>query len=153
MSDPILPPPSPASGVPNEGPSVLVRFGARFIDGLIVGIPAAIVFGALGLLGNVLGAALITIAQVAYFTVMESGSGKTIGKSLLKIRVLGPDGGNPTQQQAFQRNAWLLLGIIPIIGGFATVGIAIWIAVVISSNPMGPHDGWGGGTRVVAETS
>jgi uncharacterized RDD family membrane protein YckC len=151
----------PPAGPPQVGGSqaagVGVRFGARFLDGLIVGVPLLIVLSALGLgpadgTGpQLVGGVISSVVAVAYFTYMESSSGQSLGKRILNLRTLGPDGGNPTQEQAFKRSAWYLLGIIPVVGGFVTLGVAIWIAVAISSTGRGPHDGWAGGTMVVRE--
>lgn len=136
-----------------------IRFAARFIDGLIVGIPMAIILEIIGLggggfesdAGAFVGGVISSLVYVGYFTFLESGRGQTLAKQVLNIRVVGPQGGLPTQDQAFKRNAWLLLGIIPILGGLATFVIAIVIAVAINSSPegKGTHDEWAGGTRVL----
>lgn len=151
----------PPAGAPQvAGPQaagVGVRFGARLLDGLIVGVPLVLVLSALGLGPTegtgpqLVGAVITSVVAVGYFTYMESSSGQTLGKRILNLRTLGPDGGNPTQEQAFKRSAWYLVGIIPIVGGFVSVVIAIWIATAISSTGRGPHDGWAGGTLVVRE--
>jgi uncharacterized RDD family membrane protein YckC len=144
----------PAAGGVGQAASAGIRFVARIIDGLVIGIPIFVVLAILGLAPTDAGSQLIyglisSAVYVGYFVVMESSSGATIGKKALSLRTLGPDGGNPTQEQAFKRNAWILLGVIPLVGGFATFVIAIWIAVTIGNTGRGPHDAWGGGTMVV----
>jgi uncharacterized RDD family membrane protein YckC len=139
----------------SQGAGAGIRLGARILDGLIIGIPFAVVMTAIGTgPGDGTGAQFVSglvgsVLVVAYFTFMESSSGQTLGKKILNLRTVGPDGQNPSQEQAFKRNAWYLIGIIPFFGGLVTLGIAIWIAVAINNTGSGPHDGWAGGTRVL----
>ena len=136
-----------------------LRLVARLVDGLVVGIPLAILLAILGIgdrpfttdLGDVVGTLLSAIASVAYFVVMESGSGGTVGKKAIGARVVGPAGGNPTPEQALRRNLYLLAGIVPVIGPLASIGLAIAIGVTISNDPAkrGFHDHFAGGTTVV----
>jgi uncharacterized RDD family membrane protein YckC len=154
------------SGAPGE---LGQRFLARLIDhvllGIVGGIVAAVIIipiafssddvsafafgasGAAGIVISIIGAAI----SIGYFAFMESTRGQTLGKMAMKLRVVGPDGGNPTFQQVAMRNAWLALPIIPIVGGFVELGIVIWIAVAINGSPdkRGPHDDWAGGTQVI----
>ena len=95
---------------------------------------------------------LITAAiTIAYFALMESSSGQTLGKMLLGLRTEGPGGGKPTMEQALKRNAWYGLAVIPFLGGLAQLAAIIYIAVTISNsaNKVGWHDTFAGGTRVV----
>lgn len=142
------PPPPPSGGAPA---SVGIRFGARLIDGLLIGIPLAVILAVLNLDDFLISGVINSVVYVAYFTYLESDRGQTIGKQLLNLRTVGPDGGLPTQQQAFVRNAWILIGIIPILGGLVTFVLAIAIGVTISSSPdgRGLHDNWASGTTVV----
>jgi uncharacterized RDD family membrane protein YckC len=130
------------------------RVGARLLDVLIVAIPLSIV---LSLVGWGAGAALdvgggqgrITaliqsLLWFGYFVWLESSQGATLGKRILGIEVQGPDGGPPSVERAMKRNAWMLLGLIPAIGGvlvFAAV-IAIIITINSGSNMQGLHDEW-----------
>lgn len=159
------PPPGPQPGAAPEPPAPQagrpagagIRFGARIIDGLLLGIPYSLILAAIGVgvagstgesfLFGLLGSAI----YLGYFVYMESSRGQTLGKQVLNLRTVGPGGANPTQQQAFTRNAWVLVGIIPFLGGLASLAIAVWIAVTISNDPQGRgvHDNWGGGTTVV----
>jgi uncharacterized RDD family membrane protein YckC len=147
-------PPGPAARV-GQPAGAAIRFGARFLDGLIVSVPLIIVLNVVGAAPAATTASQLawglfsSVAYLAYFVLLEASSGQTLGKRILRLRTVGPDGGNPTQEQALKRNAWTLLGVIPILGGLATLAIAVWIAVSISRNGYGPHDEWGGGTRVV----
>ncbi len=168
------PPPPPAGQSPYQQgiysttgqPAGLgVRFGARFIDGLIVGIPVAIVnvivsIAAGWAISYVFGLVLSFVA-IGYFTYLESTRGSTIGKQLLKLKTIGPDGGVPTQEVAFKRNIWLLLNslssllsiifFLPFLVALASLAVVIAIAVSINNDPnkQGVHDKFAGGTRVV----
>ncbi|MDX1511508.1 MAG: RDD family protein [Nitriliruptorales bacterium] len=167
--DPDRPPIPAAAGTSGSPGSLGQRFLARLIDHILLGVVMAIISsaiiipiafsssdasafsfaasGAAGIVINIIGAAI----AIGYFAWMDSTRGQTLGKMALKLRVVGPDGGNPSFQQAAMRNAWLALPIIPILGGLVELGIVIWIAVTINSAPdgRGPHDGWAGGTQVV----
>jgi uncharacterized RDD family membrane protein YckC len=155
---------TPMSAVGQPG-SLLDRFVARFIDGVIVGVAGTILnillaFGSnswllTGLISSVLTAAL----YLGYFAYLESSRGQTIGKQVMKLRVFGPDRvSNPTLEQAARRNiftAFGIAGVIPIIGavlgGLAELAAVIVIASNINSDPQRQHwfDKFAGGTQVV----
>jgi uncharacterized RDD family membrane protein YckC len=136
---------------------------ARVIDGLIVGIPAAIIGTILtaavdswivsGLITGVIYAA----AFLGYFGFLESSRGATVGKQVMKLRVVGPGGGNPTMEQAVRRNVYYgatVLYVVPILGAFVAFVIEvvaiILIAVGINGDPRRQHwfDKFAGGTQV-----
>ncbi|MBW3619081.1 MAG: RDD family protein [Actinobacteria bacterium] len=120
------------------------RFGARIIDALIVGIPVGILLllvldlDARGIVYS----ALAAVANLAYFVWLESSQGGTLGKRMLGMSVASEAGVNLTAEQSFKRNWWLLLGVIPVIGPLASLGVTIYIAVTISSDDrnQGFHD-------------
>ena len=96
--------------------------------------------------------------SLAYFALMESRTGQTVGKMLLKLRTEGPDGRPPSLEVAVRRNFWVALGalgVVPVvgglIGGLAELVISIVIIVTISQSPIrqGWHDKFAGGTRVI----
>lgn len=155
-----------------------MRFLARLIDYILLGIVLGIVvfaliigvimgaaagfggFGGGGGFGVVLVQAVLTAGiTLAYFALMESSRGQTVGKMLLKLQTQGPNGQKPTMAEAVRRNAWTALGIlaiIPFFGGFlawiAQLAAAIYIAVTINNNTttrQGWHDEFAGGTRVI----
>jgi uncharacterized RDD family membrane protein YckC len=132
------------------------RFLARLIDMFIVGIVVGIIQSAVGyLVGGIIGG----ILYLGYFAYMESSRGRTLGKQILKLRVLGPTGGNPTMEESLRRNAWLGLYVF---SGFWLIGIftgllefiaIIAIAVTIQQDAVarrGWHDKFGN-TSVVKE--
>jgi len=170
-----LPPYDPAAAPKPTGirpGELLDRFLARLIDGLIVGVVYAVVglvlIGSL-LLGTVdswfITNLVITIVlvglQLGYFVYLDSTRGQTVGKMLLKLRVLGPQGGLPTVEESLRRNIWLAAGlaaVVPFVGGLlggvAQLVAVIMIAVGINGDPVNRqawHDHFAGGTRVVKE--
>ena len=171
MSEPIPPTPAASDGATSN--DLVPRFIARLLDGillaivqsvLVTGLIVGALFGTGGGLGRgfgsgLLGGAAFSVASlvasligaaisIGYFAFLESSRGQTIGKMLLRIRVEGPGGGNPTMEQALRRNAWMALSIIPWVGGLAQFAAAIFIAVTISQGRAW-HDAFAGGTRVV----
>jgi uncharacterized RDD family membrane protein YckC len=142
----------PAGGAPASTAGLGVRFGARLLDTLLIGIPAAIVLGIIGLgtggfgMEGWLGGAITSILWFGYFVYFESNSGATIGKKLLNIKVVGADGNPPTMEAAAKRNVWMLFGLVPILGGIAQLIAVIVIAVTINSNQFnrGKHDEFAG---------
>lgn len=177
------PPPAPDQppyGAAPVGPrpaELLDRFVARFIDLVLVGVVNAIIVSII-VIGAIMGdsggfgiassfaagavsAVLSTALYLGYFGYLESSRGQTVGKMIMKLRTVGPQGGNPTMEQAIRRNIWTgfgLLGIVPFIGGLiGAVGelvAVIMIAVGINNdtvNRQAWHDQFAGGTRVVKE--
>jgi uncharacterized RDD family membrane protein YckC len=148
-------PPPPGGGYGGLGK----RFGARLIDGLLVGIPLTIVFAVLPGVsaGGFIANAVIAVAGFAYFLFLETSQGATFGKQWLKMAVTDESGSSPISMDAsMRRNWWVLLGVlggVPVIGALASLAslvIVIIIAVTISSD--GRNQGWHdklGGTLVV----
>jgi len=173
---PTPPPPAPPPAAPIPTPSGVgapadlgLRFVARLIDLILIGIVTSVIifpliiataFTGVGSAFNMFGGfsagrivfAIITAAlTIGYFALMESNSGQTVGKMLIGLKTVGPDGNKPTMEQALKRNAWYALGIIPWIGGLAQLAAAIYIAVTISNSATrtGWHDEFAGGTKVI----
>jgi uncharacterized RDD family membrane protein YckC len=171
-----MPPPAPepmgapVAGRPGE---LLDRFLARLIDGLIIGVVYGIlsaIFRGIFLQGLIYSRtewlvywALLTIiwvpAALAYFAIMDSTRGQTLGKMALNLQVFGPNGGHPTIEQSVRRNiiyAFQLIAIIPILGsilaGLASLAGVIMIAVGINNDTtrrQAWHDHFAGGTYVL----
>ncbi|MBB3037884.1 RDD family protein [Hoyosella altamirensis] len=142
---------------------LLPRLAARVIDGLFVGVPALLVYRVLveglGGLGAVLGALIYGLTLVAYATILEAGSGQTIGKRMLGLQVLGPNGGFPTKSEAFRRNSFYVLQAVVMLPFWLVqflalaVLLAVFISIVISiersPHKQGRHDEVADGTQVV----
>ena len=134
MSQVPAPPEGPGGAVPPTGlggPTTVPadragfwqRFGAAFIDGILVGIVASI-------LGAILGAevgqpsptasGLQLILGIAYYVYFHgSPSGQTIGKKLLSIRVVSSQNGGPIGYgPAALRYVGSILSAIPCLLGY-----------------------------------
>ena len=164
--------PTPAGTRPGE---LMDRFLARLIDHVLLAIVNTVIvtFVVVGaLLGEsatsfgtsstfvagVLASILSVAIALAYFGYMESSRGQTVGKMFMKLRTVGPDGGNPTMEQSLRRNIYVaagLLGLVPVVGWIASIvslGAMILIAVNINSDTehrQGWHDHFAGETRVL----
>lgn len=163
---PDLPPPPPSGGGPPglEPVGTWPRFGARIIDYLVLFIPnilISLVIGGTG--GNPFAAfgfrafvatVITTLLSFGYFVYLEANRGQTVGKMALGCKVIGADGRLPTPEVSARRNVWMLLPIVPVIGGIAQFVLVIVIAVTINSDPFhrGWHDNFAGGTAVVRAT-
>lgn len=136
----------PGPGAPGE---LLPRLAARLIDAIVV----AVVGAPLGFMldFNFVWLALQAALVFGYFVALDAYYGTTLGKQLLGLKVTGPDGGKPTVAQAAVREAFTLLGAIPIVGG--VLAAIAWIAIAVtihgSAFNQGKHDELAGGTRVV----
>jgi uncharacterized RDD family membrane protein YckC len=91
--DPFGSAPPAAAGPSGPRAGFWQRFGAAFIDGLILGVPLNIV---ILVINPAVGYALYILAAIAYFTYFEGGpTGQTIGKKALGIRVIDLATGGP----------------------------------------------------------
>lgn len=94
-----------------------------------------------------------TLLTLAYFTLMEAGSGQTLGKKALRIKVLSADGVTPPSlPDAFKRRVLFVIGnVIPVVGSlivFVVPLAALITAIQDEPDHRGFHDRWAG-TRVV----
>lgn len=159
-------PPPPQYGAPGGYPSpqyggfgaqepgsLGVRFGARFVDGLIVGLIALVLAFAFGAADNIMVTGLFSgVLTFAYFVGFEVTQGWTPAKKMFGLSVRGPGGApKPDFKQSAIRNAFTLLSVIPFIGGLLGFIAYIVIAVTINGSPtkQGKHDELAGGTQVV----
>ena len=163
---PAAPPPPPAGapggyGAPGgvQTADVGIRLGARIIDAIIVGIVNAIIATAIivplafsnfdgvanpmfasGLSGAAFVLGLIGLAlQFGYYVFFDTSRGATPGKMILNLRVEG-QAGNPTPEESLKRNAFIALGIVPILGGLLQLAAVIYIAITINQD--GANRGW-----------
>lgn len=135
--------------------SLGARFGARVIDGLLVGILSFFIAFLFGSASNILVTGLFTgLLTFIYFVALEITQGQTLGKKLLGLSVRGAGGApKPDFKASAIRNAFTLLPIVPYVGGLLGVIAIIVIAVTISNSPtkQGKHDELAGGTQVVKD--
>lgn len=143
------------------------RVGAYIIDMVLITIVLAIVFAITlsgsGTLpaspegidqGNAyatgVGTAVLTLA---YFMLLEAGSGQTLGKRALGIKVVAADGVSlPSLSATFTRRVLFVIGnVIPIVGsliGFVVPLAALITAIQDEPDNRGFHDRWAH-TRVI----
>lgn len=143
----------PESVVPAAG------LGVRAVARLIDYVPLAVVTGiVLSVLPDALGALVGAAVNLAYFAVLESRGGQTLGKTVMKLRTVDSSGRVPSFEQAVRRNIWVAFGVVGVIpfvgaplGGAAQLIAVVMIAVGIADGAGGGgwHDRFAGGTRVV----
>ena len=171
------PPPTPNQPLPPPGgvkpAELLDRFLARLIDGVLLGvvffilsaiITAIIITGfASGFelyLASVFTSLIFVAGTFAYYVFMETAQGATLGKLVIKLKVVGTDGHSlPTVSQSIKRNIFYaanLAAIVPIVGsllgGLAALVAVIMIAVTINNDTIkrqGWHDKFASETMVL----
>jgi len=162
MSDAIPPTPVPPPASPPAAgkPDLLTRFLAFFIDAVIVS-----VVGLVPLLGTLVGIAYALLRDGLTFEFMD---GRSIGKKLMKLKVVRHDGSPMDMATSARRNWPLAVGslaqgllILPVIGWillpFAVIAgavLALYEAYKVYSAPDGRR--WGdslAGTKVIAENA
>lgn len=133
------------------------RAGARFVDWIVAGVVGGILFWILNKFTgtpewvNILPGAGFGFL---YFLGFEVATGATPGKRLLGLHVEGAGGADkPSLEESAFRNSYMLLNLVPCIGGVLWFFAALGIAVTIGSSPtkQGWHDRFADGTRVVED--
>jgi uncharacterized RDD family membrane protein YckC len=98
-----------------------MRIIAAIIDGVILYIPVWILqsfffswmmFGELVWYGWMLSPLLLGILEIAYFVVLETMNGTSIGKTVLGYKVTTLDGQKPTMDKALIRNISKIYGLL-----------------------------------------
>jgi uncharacterized RDD family membrane protein YckC len=132
------------------GPAAIpIRLTARIIDYSLL---AALGIGLGSQVGFGYGWLIVTASLILlYFVAGDAINGQTLGKAIVKLKVVGPDGAKPTVKESLAREWFVLLGAVPFAGPFLALGAWIWMALTIRSSPLaqGWHDRLAGGTRVV----
>jgi len=145
----------PAFGVPGK---VWPRFTARLIDNLIVGLPLAILLNFVimpnmsGLSGMSVSYAIVFAAILLYFVLLESRTGATLGKRIIGLKVVAPNGAPTVPPLAsLKRNVYLAVSIIPCLGWVAGLALMVYMAATMDKDPnkQGWHDKLAGGTQVL----
>lgn len=143
------PPGAPAARLGPRPGGVGERILARVLDAMIISVASMVVGGVVGVIGAfvitgsrageiavltaffVIGVALV----LGYYAVLESGTGATLGKRAMKLRVVGPDGhSTPTVAQSVKRNVFLVfypMGVMPTEAQPLTPALSLVIAVSI----------------------
>lgn len=117
QSDPFGAPPDPKTGPSGPRAGFWARLAAAFLDGILLGIPYAIV-GAVSSVG--VAYAVYLLLAIAYFTYFEGGpAGQTLGKKALNIRVIDlAGGGSIGMTRAFIRYIGRIVSSIPLLLGY-----------------------------------
>ncbi|GAA4691557.1 RDD family protein [Nocardioides nanhaiensis] len=169
-----FPPAPPTPGTPRAG-EIGERILARVLDAMIISVASVVVGGVTGFVlafvvtGSTAGrlavsTALFVVGAVivlGYYAVLESGTGATLGKRAMRLRVVGPDGHSfPTFAESVKRNIFLVfypLGIMPTENQPLTPSLSLIIAVSIivtigqdQATRRGWHDKFAG-TRVLKD--
>jgi uncharacterized RDD family membrane protein YckC len=89
---------------------------------------------------------------LAYFALLEAGSGQTLAKRMLRIKVVMADGSPVTLDASFKRRVLFVIGsVIPLIGALISFGVplaALITAIQDEPDSQGFHDRWAT-TRVI----
>ncbi|MGW0183745.1 RDD family protein [Nocardia sp. NPDC003345] len=145
----------PAFGVPGK---LWPRFAARLIDGLIVALPLAILLNFIiipnmvGFAGVAVSYAIIFAAMLVYYVAMESRTGATLGKKILGLKVVAPNGAPTVAPLAsLKRNIYLAAQIVPCLGWLVGLALMLYIGATLDKDPnkQGWHDKLAGGTQVL----
>lgn len=129
-------------------PSIPLRFAARVVDGVVLGLGG-------WALGRVLGFGFGWLALTAgivfvYFVASDAVFRATIGKAIFGLRVHGANGERPSLKEACLRESFVVLGALPFVGPLLALIAWVTIMVSIRKHPVGQgwHDRLAGGTRI-----
>lgn len=131
------------TAVPGAPAELGSRFLARLVDGLVIGMLAVplIALGVLPADGN--GGALVLGTAGYLYAASFDAAGGTLGKRLLRLSVVAPDGARPGLGAGATRNLWLLTSLFPgLVGQSVALGVSVVVAVSIAKHPveLGWHD-------------
>ncbi|HSK95970.1 MAG TPA: RDD family protein [Euzebyales bacterium] len=139
------------------------RTGAIILDGVGLFVTVIVVLTITGIadrlvtaslsgtpsLASTMAAALVVLSiVVAYFALLEAGSGQTLGKRMMGIKVVMADGSPTTLQAAFLRRLPMVVAmIVPRLSTLALFGVGLAMLVTAIRNEpshQGFHDRWAG---------
>ena len=107
--------PAPQAGALDPDVAVRARLCAIWIDGIIIGIPTAILTAALGSTARSPDTVLLFLGlQFFYFFAFELSRGQTIGKRQYHLHVVSCDGSPLTSRQVAIRNVLRFIDALPI---------------------------------------
>ena len=114
----------PFSPVQAQAASVLMRFFAVLIDGILIGIIEGILIGITHNQG--IGELLSLVISLGYFILMEGQRGATLGKMALGLRVVRMDGAPITMNEAVIRNLLRIVDALPVFIPYLVGAILVW---------------------------
>jgi uncharacterized RDD family membrane protein YckC len=104
---------------------------AVFLNG-----PAGGVAGATLDAGSLVAGLVSTVLYFLYYALLIGLRGQTVGGMVMKIRVIDQDGPPATVEHGVKRSAWVLLGLVPCVGGLAQLVLVIWGLVNLFNDPL-----------------
>jgi uncharacterized RDD family membrane protein YckC len=112
------------------------RIGAHIIDFVVLLVLFVVMWILIGNLVSVVWVPYVnTTIVLLYAVALETVRGQTLGKQALRLRVHNQDGAYPTPGQAFRRNLYFALALLPgFIGGLIALAVIGWIAASILVN-------------------
>lgn len=135
-----MPPAASLSGEPAELGSRLL---ARLVDGLVV-VLVVVPLLATGTIRQDTAAGALVVGTLGYvYAAAFDATGGTLGKRLLRLWVVAPDGSRPGLGAGAARNLWLLASLLPgPVGQTVAVGVSVVVAITIAKHPLerGWHD-------------
>jgi uncharacterized RDD family membrane protein YckC len=110
-----------------------IRFGAKFVDGLImrfvgtiVGMSLAVAFSGMAKSNPKLVVALIYgvafVVDLLYRTILVGAFGATLGKMAVKIRIVNADGSKVSYAKALARSLAEMLSLLTLLIGYLMAG-------------------------------
>jgi uncharacterized RDD family membrane protein YckC len=130
---------------------LLPRLLARIVDFVLLGIPSLVLTNVSGI-GDGWVAPQVVLFY-AYFVLLDTYIGTTVGKRFLGLRVTGPTGDKPRMKQAAIREAFILLDFMRVPWVGSPLSLAAWIVIIVtirkSPTRQGKHDQIAGGTYVI----
>jgi len=117
-----------AAGAVMEFAGLFERAAALMIDSLLIAFISFAVlmpFGVTPDISSLLDLVLIQVVFMSYMFICEAARGQSVGKWLVRIKVVGRGGENPTAWQAFLRNIMRIIDAFPVL---YIVGISFFLA-------------------------
>jgi uncharacterized RDD family membrane protein YckC len=93
------------------------RLVACWIDNVTIGITAILVSNILGM-ANIVEDFFAVMLFYSYGTIIEYYRQVTLGKAIMKLKVIGTDGQRPTMLNSFYRNFGKIISVIPFFYGY-----------------------------------
>jgi uncharacterized RDD family membrane protein YckC len=110
-----------------NGQLILPRWAATFLDTVVV----LALYIAVGVISQGEGAwplPLWGLSVVAYYVLLEGRWGATLGKLVMKLRVVGRDGRPPGYWRAVIRTVFRLIEVNPLLAGGLPAALVVWLS-------------------------
>lgn len=96
---------------------------------------------------------VVAVGYFLYFSLMIGKTGQTLGGMVMKVKVVSTDGTPATPELGFKRSAFLLLQLVPCLGGLALLVLMVWglIALFTQDRRQTPWDMFADSVVVAAD--